>query len=156
NDAANRMGITVEQLSALRGAAGLAGVGAEQFDASLTKMLKSIQGLDDESKGAQRAFARIGLDIEHLRTLNAAEQFAEIAEAIKTVPTAAERTTVAMEIFGRSGARLLTVLQQGRAGLSEATDDANRFGLALSGIDATMVGQAADAIDRSKMAVDGL
>jgi hypothetical protein len=55
----------------------------------------------------------------------------------------ANKTAIAVELFGRSGANLIPLLNGGARALSDATDEATRFGLIVS----TEAGRAAEQLN---------
>ncbi len=55
--------------------------------------------------------------------------FADVAEALSRMPEGAEKTALAIAVFGRSGANLMPFLNSGRDGLAEMGAEAERLGL---------------------------
>jgi hypothetical protein len=117
-DTAKRLGTSVESLSRLQHAGFLADVQSGELSRALTYMQKNL-GMNSAE------IRRFGLDIDHLRRLDATEMFIQIAEAINRMPDAAAKTAAAMAVFGRSGADLLELIGQGRAGIEGAMKEAS-------------------------------
>ena len=129
---AQRTGMMYADMAGFALAADLAGVSAESLVGAMTRADRAFVEAQRGSKSAADAFARIGLTIEGLSGLDAAGRFAAIAAAIGSLPTEAEQAAAAIALFGRSGAELLPLFQQGAAGIAEAREQADRLGLALT------------------------
>ena len=156
SDLAKRLGLTYGELAGLGFAGVQVGVSMESIGKAVTKadvaFVKATQG----SKLATAAFAGIGLSVEQLDGLSPAERFRAIADGISALPTAAERSRAALQIFGKAGAELLPMFEGGAGAISAATDEAARFGLALTDDQAASVNSMSDAFDKAQMAVQGI
>lgn len=130
-----RVGITVESLSTLIPVAELSGVSTEKFEGGLRKlavrMLEATTGTDD----ALRSFTAIGVAFENQDgSLRATDQvLLDLAERFQTLPDGAEKTAIAVELFGKSGADLIPFLNQGRDGVEALSDEMVALGLQLGG-----------------------
>jgi hypothetical protein len=130
---AYRLNAPVERLTALEGAARLAGSSAGDLDAGLSHLDERLRGAAfQRDPAAQLLFAQLGVsfgDMEHgART--ATEALGDIAEAIKRLPTPQAQKRVVEELFG--GDALLPMLRQGRAGIEELTKQATSLGAAIT------------------------
>lgn len=153
---ANRLGMTYGEMAGLAHAGNLAGVGIDAIGNAATKadvaFVKATQG----SAQAQAAFQKIGLSVEQLQGMSSAERFSAITQAIASLPTAAERSAAAVALFGRAGAQLLPMFEEGAAGIAEAQAEAERFGLTLTNAQANDIDSMGDAFDRAKAAISGV
>lgn len=114
--AAQRTGIGVEALQALQYAAERADVGAEGLQAALNFMAK--RGVKDFEAELRRA-----------------------ADELAAMPDGGAKAARAMQLFGKQGAALIPMLNEGSAGLDEMTTKAREMGLVL-GEDAVEQGAA--------------
>ena len=80
---AEKTGASVENLSALASVAKVSGVDIDLVDSALQKLVKSLQGTGEESKGAAAALEALGLSADELRQMDTAE--AMIKFIIKSV-----------------------------------------------------------------------
>ena len=55
----------------------------------------------------------------------------EVADRFEKMPNGTEKTALAMQLFGRSGAQLLPVLNRGSAGLADLSKKADELGVTL-------------------------
>lgn len=156
NDLANRLGMTYAELAGLSYAGSLVGVSTEQIGAAFTRAQVAIANAAAGSATATKAFERIGLSVEQLQGMTAEQQFEAIAEAISQLPTEAERAAAAVQLFGRAGAQLLPLFNQGAEGIQAARAEAERFGLTLNTAQANNVDAMGDAFGRAKAAITGV
>jgi hypothetical protein len=98
----------------------------------------------------------MGLSVQQLNGMTAAERFQAIAQAISEIPSEAGRSAAAVRLFGRSGAQLMPIFAGGAAGIQAATAEAQRFGLALSQAQADNVDAMGDSFDRAQQAISGV
>lgn len=129
-----RVGVSVESLTALRYSADLAGASAEELTTGLRMLAKNAADMQMGTGEAIYAFAALGMQAEDMHgQLKPTEQlFMEIADQFAAMEDGAGKTAIAMKIFGRSGAQLIPLLNQGSAGLKANADEAARFGIIIS------------------------
>lgn len=140
-DMSQRTGVAVEALSELRYAAEQSGASSEDLEKGLRTMSRNIVEAARGSASARQNLARLGLTIADLTGLSPDQQFELIGDRLAAIQNPLNRTTIAMEIFGRTGANLLPLLTTGANGIQELRDEANRLGLTMRTEDA----QAAEA-----------
>jgi hypothetical protein len=111
-DTAQAVGVTVENLSRLQFAAKQSGVSAEQLGTGLVRLSKHLKEVGDQ-RSADQALAAI-------------------AEKFSRMPDGVEKTALALEYFGRSGADLIPLLNEGAAGIAEMMKQSDELGFTLS------------------------
>ncbi len=109
-DASERVGTTVENMSALATVAKITGDDLGMVEAGITKLNKALAGSDDEAKGAAHALDSIGLSIKDLRQMDPTEAFKAVALALSEFESNGAKAALVMDIFGKSGAQLLPFL----------------------------------------------
>ena len=154
DDMAQRTGVSVEALSGLSYAAKLSDTDLQSLQGSLVKMTKLLGEAQGGSTAAAEALAGIGLSAKQLQGLSPDEQFGRIADRIAAIQDPAEKTKAAMDVFGKSAAEILPLLNQGSDGIAKMMGEAQRLGLVMDSETATAAATTADAIDRLLMAVD--
>lgn len=148
---AQRIGATTQAMAGLGLAAELSGSSVDDLITSIQRMQKSlVEGNVDDT------FVNIGIDPEAIRKLPTEAAFARVAEGIASIANPAERAHAAMDIFGRSGAKLMPLLNSGAEGVRAMVQEAGALGIAFDGIDAKSIEDANDAITRMKAAFGGL
>ncbi len=111
DDMAERTGASVENLSALAGVARIGGHDMGMVEQSVIKLNKALHGSDDESKGAAKAIAALGLSVEELRAKDPAEAMLDVAKALDKFADGGGKSAVAMAILGKAGAQALPYLK---------------------------------------------
>lgn len=127
------IGVTVEQLSALEFAASLSGVSNEQLATSLQRLSRSMADAARGTGVAKDAFKALGIEATNtdgsLRDSEAVMK--DIADRFAGMEDGAQKTALAMDIFGRSGAALIPMLNQGADGINALQLEAAQLGLVI-------------------------
>jgi hypothetical protein len=147
DEMASRTGLSVEALSELGFAAELSGADLETLEVGVRKMQRTLDEAAQGSDSAQAALARLGLTAQQLMKLSPEEQFTLIADRIAAIDDPAKRAALAMELFGKSGTRLLPMMEGGAAGLQDFREQARALGLTISTEMAKDAARASDAMD---------
>lgn len=153
-----RVGITVESLSLLMPAAELSGVSAEKFEGGLRRLAARMLEAATGSAEATRGFEALGVAFRNQDgSLRATDQvLLDLADRFKTMPDGAEKTALAMQIFGKSGADLIPFLNQGRDGVEALTAEMQALGLQIGGDTAAQAEVFNDALAKVRMAVGSI
>lgn len=128
-------GVAVEELAKLKYAGDLSDVSMEALGKSMGKLSKAMaEAASDGASTAGQAFAAMGVSVKNndgtLR--ESAEVLKDVADKFAGYKDGASKTALAIQIFGKAGAEMIPLLNQGRDGLQEAGDEAKKFGLVLS------------------------
>lgn len=110
-DLSEEIGASAEDIASFSVAAATAGVDIESFAAASIKLTKSLVGVDDESKAAGAALAALGINISDFKKLDPAAQYEAVGKALSGYADGAEKTAVAVALFGKSGAEQLKVFK---------------------------------------------
>jgi hypothetical protein len=97
-----------------------AGLGADEVGSVVNKMQRSIADAANGSATGQAMFAGLGLSLQQLGQMDAAGQLEEVGNKIMAIEDPTKRSAAAMEIFGKSGGRMLALFASG--GLSGAQE----------------------------------
>lgn len=108
---AERTGATVEGLSGLASAAKLSGTDADALAVGLQKLSKSMVDAQAGGKASQAAFEAIGVSVKSLKGQTPDQVFVTIANRLAEYADGAEKTAVAQQLLGKSGANLLPVMK---------------------------------------------
>jgi hypothetical protein len=133
--AAQKVGLMTEELSALKYTAGLAGV---EFSSLQTSLVRLTRSMSEVAKGgesdAAKAFQLLGISVSNtdgtLRT--SAEVMGDIAQKFSEFRDGAEKTALAVAIFGRAGADMIPLLNAGRDAIAQSNQEAKDFGVTMS------------------------
>jgi hypothetical protein len=150
-----KVGITTDNLSRLKHAADLSGVG---FNSLLMAMQRSTRRISEAAQGtgeAVNALKELGLPATRLNDLSPDQQLLEIADAMSSVEKQSDRVRLAMKLFDSEGVSLIQMLQGGSKALEGMMRDSDRLGSTLRQVDADNFAKMNDAIERSKKAITG-
>lgn len=135
NKLSQQTGMTTEELSKLSYAAGLADVPMEALTKSVTKLSKAmVDAAGDGASQAGRAFTAMGVTVKNVSDGSlrpSADVLADIADKFAGYKDGAEKTSLAVALFGKAGAAMIPLLNEGRDGLQELGDEAQKYGLVL-------------------------
>jgi len=154
DEMSQRVGVSVETLSVWKPAAEQSGVSGESFEKGLRKLSTTMVQAATGSEEAARGFSAIGVEFKNQDgTLRGTDQvLLDLAERFKTMPDGAEKTALAVQLFGKSGAELIPFLNQGRDGINELSAEMRDLGVQMSGETAAQAGAFNDALDKLKLA----
>lgn len=110
-DAAEKTGASVENLSALKAVAKVSDFDFTEVESALVRLNKALHGTDDESKGAGKALAALGLDLQTLRDMDPAEAMLALAKAQESFADGGGKSAAMMAILGKNGAALIPYLK---------------------------------------------
>lgn len=131
--------IGVERLQALNYVAVGAGATIEDITGSVTQLAKRLAGGDDS---AAAAVERLGLNVYELQSQNPDEAFLSIGRAVAQIENPMERTRTVMELFGKSGSKMLRLMTDDLDALVEAAENSGAI------IDKELIAAADDFDDR--------
>jgi hypothetical protein len=136
-------GLSTKELQVWELGAAESGIRAEEFTLSLRRLSSAIAGGKDEAGTQTAVFAKLGIKTKdaagHTRTLS--EILPEIADHFQSTKDGAGKAALAQELFGRSGARMIPLLNKGSAGVKELTKDFEALG---GGFSEEMIERAAE------------
>lgn len=156
NKAASKTGVGVEQFSELAYAAKQTDIELAALGTAFKKMQVTMSEAASGTKSANETLAALGLSVEELRRLAPDKQFETLADRIAALKDPADRTRAAVELFGKAGADLLPLFEDGAAGIRALREEAQRMGATLTGEQAQALAEADDAIKRMGQSWDGL
>ena len=117
----DQTGIAANSLQAYVNAGKLAGIGQETIDKGLRRLAQSMREADQGVATYSDSFNALGLSVRDSEgNLKSSETvLGEIADRFADLPDGATKAAISMEIFGRSGASLINLLNGGSAALEE-------------------------------------
>jgi hypothetical protein len=139
------MGGTAEEASRLRFAAGESGVGFDTLAKSTGKLEKGLGGALGSSKATAAMIKTLGFDFRdaHGHILPMTDLLPKLSDKFKAMPNGAEKTALAMKLFGKSGADMIPFLNKGSDAIKDLEHESDKFGL-------TLTGKNLDALKKSK------
>ena len=108
-DVSARTGILAGDVLVLERAFTNNGLSAEQMGTSVQKMQENIISAESGTGAAADAFKKLGLSISEIRAMSPDQQFEAIGKSIGNIQDPALKSSLAADIFGRSGKELIAV-----------------------------------------------
>lgn len=155
---ARAAGVTVEEFSRLNYAATLGGVPTEALGVAFTKLNKTLAEAASGSKEQVALFKAMGIAITDSsgRTRDAGSVLKDVADVFSKTSDGASKTRLAMELFGKSGAALIPMLDSGADGIAQLSDEADRLGITISSSAAQSAEEFNDNLARMKLAMEAV
>ncbi len=153
---ADKLGLTVEALTALRHAAELTGNSTQTLDMGLQRMTRRIAEAAQGTGEAKNALAELGLNAKSLASLSPDKQFSAIADAMEQVGSQSDRVRLGFKLFDAEGVSLINTLRGGSDALKHAITDARKLGLVFSEKDRAAVEKFTRAFRRMRASFRGL
>jgi hypothetical protein len=152
--AAQKVGIGTEELSRLRYAADMSGVSFDGLQTSVSKLNRNMVAAAAGTASAQAGFAALGVSVTKSDgTLRSStDVMGDVADRFAKMDDGAQKSAIAMQIFGKSGADMIPMLNGGRAALEELTSEADKFGIVID----TETGRKAEAFNDNISRLQGV
>lgn len=157
--AAQKFGVGVEELSRLKHAADLSGVSFEGLGTGLRKLSQNMQEFAKGAKNASsQAFQALGISVTEAdgRLKSSTQVLTEVAAKFAQMEDGAQKTAIAIALFGRSGTDLIPMLNAGADGLREMMQEADALGIVIDTKTARAAEAFNDNLTRLGRAKDGL
>lgn len=111
-DLGDVIGDTGEAVASLQVAADVSGTSLDTVTSASVKLTAALSKTDDESKGAGAALAALNIPIEEFKRLSPVAQIDAVSKALAGFKDGAEKTAIAVALFGKSGAQLIPFLKE--------------------------------------------
>lgn len=151
-----RLGTSTEALSQLKHVASLSGNSFEALTKGMTKLQKSASDASVGLSTPKRAFEQLGISVDEFKKLDATGQLMAVADALENIKNPADRTRIAMDLMGRSGADLISMMDGGSEAIKKGMAEADALGQTLTRVAADEMALANDALTRLGTAFDGV
>lgn len=142
SDLSQKTGIAIEDLAGLELAFQKGGMEAGALEGTMSKLSKQIVEGND-------AFEKLGLSTKdstgQLKTNK--DMLYELADQFANMEDGVQKTALAQEIFGKSGAAMIPMLNEGSEGLREMDEMARKLGMSLSQEAVDKAGDFNDTLD---------
>lgn len=158
-DQSKKLGITVAEYQRMGFAAQMNGSSADEMGQALQFLSQNMVEAVNGSKEAAAWFARVGIPLEALKKMNAAQVIDRIADTFLRVgdtgQNAAKKIALTRALMGRGGAELVQTLNLGSAGLRRFYKEADTLGGVVSQEAAEGMADFNDEFDRMRFAAGG-
>lgn len=156
--ASQKYGVPIEQLSAYGYAAEMAGVSQESLATGLRKLSQGMSEAFKGNKAGVEMFEDLGVSVTNaageMRSTD--DVMKDVADALAQMEDGAEKTALAVKLFGRAGADLIPLLNGGSEGLSKMVAEARSLGLVIDGKTGKAAEEFNDNLTRLQKTFGGL
>jgi hypothetical protein len=129
-----KTGIAADELSRLRFAASISEVSAGALDTGLVRMSRSMGQAAMGSREAAWAYHALGIEVldaeGHMRPTR--QVIMQIADQFRDMEDGVGKTAIAIKLFGRSGADMIPLLNQGSEEIAKLESESDRLGNTMS------------------------
>lgn len=134
NKMSQSTGVSVESLSRLAYAAELSDISTEELGKSLGILARTAVAAAKGTDKAEDAFRTLGVSVKNADgSMRSTEDILlDVADKFSKLQDGVAKTALAQDLFGKSGAKLIPFLNQGKAGIAALTAEADALGLTLS------------------------
>lgn len=124
---AQKIGVPVDDLSRLTHAADMSGVAVSSLQTGVSRLSRAMVATPDK-------FRRIGVAVRDAdgRMRKASDVLSDVAQVLSTMPDGAQKTALAMDLLGRSGADLIPMLNGGSEALRGMMAEADALGIVIT------------------------
>lgn len=155
---AEMLAVSTEAMSGLGYAAQMSAIDQETLAASMTKLAKLSAEAASGNETAANAFKTLGITAKDadgsIKPLD--KLLGEMADKFSGYRDGTEKTALAMEFFGKSGAAMVPLLNRGSEGIADLVNEARALGIVLSKDAADAAGEFNDRLDQLRAAKEGL
>ena len=157
-DAADSTGINTDAWQRMTYAAKISGIESEKLMTAMVKFDKTLTDAAGGSKTAGQIFKDLGISIKDASGKMRAPEavFEDVAELLANVEDGATKTAAACAFFGKSGAELLPMLNEGRNGLQGLYRTAEETGNVLANETLTAADEFGKSLDAVKLQAQGV
>lgn len=148
------IGATVTGLRALNMAADLSGL--EGMESSITRLNQNLGAFEQGTGRARESIERLNLDVAAMGNMDADQKVAYLADQIQRSGMSAQEASFHLKRLGFDQAEAAGVFLKGGDAFRQAREDVERFGLAVSQLDASKMEIINDNITSTKAAMSGL
>lgn len=156
-ETAQKIGMSTESLSAYSYIAKMSGTDTDTLTNAVKKLNVNVVDAARGQGAAKDAFAALGIELkdQNGQLKDSDTIIRELSGRMSQFEDGAVKTALATDIFGKAGADLIPMLNQGEEGFAALTKEAEQMGLILSTETANAAGEFNDSLDRMKSAIAG-
>lgn len=153
-----KTGMTVEELTALEGAAKLSHVSAEELNTGIQRLSKNMETVAGGLGPAADAMKRLGISATQSngQLVPTQELLLLLADKFAGMEDGIGKTALAMDLFGRSGAAMVPLLNRGSEGIKALGEEVGALGGVMTTAEQESILRYHEAMERLDLAIDGV
>lgn len=158
NKAAQAAGLSLKEYGRLQFAFEQGNVAAEAFGVSMKKFNVTLNDAVTNGGKSAALFKNLGVSIKdaagNVRPTGAI--LADLADKFAAMPDGAKKSALAVQLFGKAGAAIVPVLNEGGKALNKLGDDAERVGRVFTDNQAKIGDAFGDALNEMNSTINGI
>jgi hypothetical protein len=146
-----RLGVSIEALSRLQYAAKLS-------DTSIESLQTGFRTLANNMVAGADAFAQLGISLQNTdgTMRSSVDVFSDVADRFASMEDGALKSSIAVDLFGRSGLDLIPMLNEGSAGLAKFARQSDAVSYTLTTKTAKAAAAFNNTVDEINLSLDGV
>jgi hypothetical protein len=150
-ETAQQLGVSTRALQEYTFAATQTGIEQSTLETGLAKLTRTLGEAQAGGKKQAEAFAAVGVSYAELQRLTPDEAFRRVAQGLGAISDPAKRAAIEVDLFGKAGQKLDTLLSGGIGQIDQLSRAANELGVVLSDEQIQNADNTADKISALKM-----
>lgn len=127
-----------------------------QNGSSIDSLGVSMKTLNNSILSNNQSVTKLGLSFEKLDNMNMEQQFEAVVKAFQEMPAGAEKSALAVELFGRNGMELLPLLNNSATSIDELRQKFHDLGMEMTDDQINSAVRYTDAMDTLNRVFDGI
>lgn len=129
---AERVGGSVETLSALHVATVDNEVGMDALEKGMVKLAKAAAEAGSGSLEQKKSFQSLGITMQDLQRNDPSQLFVMVAKKIAALPAGTDKAALSLKLFGKAGAELIPLMNDVGSHWDDIQEKTKKLGLSLS------------------------
>ncbi|KQM68773.1 phage tail tape measure protein [Xylophilus sp. Leaf220] len=157
SDAADKIGVSAQNLAELGYAAKMSGTDAESLESSMGKLSVKVAEAVGGGKEAVKTFDSLGIKLKDAegKVRSSEDVFGDLADFFQVLPDGVTKTALAVDIFGKSGKEMVPMLSKGRDGIAELREEFVRLSGGSQEAARALAGELNDQLDKLAVVSQG-
>lgn len=153
-----RTGVSTQALSEFAHVAELSGTNIQEVEKSLIRMQKVAYDASNGLTSAKDTFTALGISATDVNgnLKDSGQLFEEVLDGLRGIENQAQRSAVAQEVFGKSGTKLLTIVNESADSVKRLREEARQLGITFDQKAADDAARFNDELDRFNKSIKGL
>lgn len=155
-EVSQQLGVTTRDLQVFQYAGSQVGLTNDEVRDGLAKLTRTLGEAATGSAKEAKVLQLVGFSLEEIKSgaLTAGDAIPRIADFLSKVASPAQRAAIEIELFGRAGQRLDTLLSGGSGAINELRDAAESLGIVLSDDQIQQADATADKLAEVKQVLE--
>jgi len=155
-EVSQQIGVTTKDLQVFQYAGSQVGLTNDEVREGLTKLTRTLGEAATGSVRAQKALMLVGYSQKEVESgsIKTGDAVRKIADFLAKIPSPTQRAAVELELFGRAGQRLDTLLSGGSSAIDELSRAAEKLGIVLSDEQIQKADDTADKLESVKRVLE--